>query len=364
MQSKYRKSIYHSSKLLILLLILFCILNTFSEILLIRGSGGFDIEESLKGIHNSKELGRDFMKQHAIDQISAKDTLRFDYALGPVYDYSNATSFKGDTKGRRVTSDKYIAGKTHQGALLGASFTWGYFLPEEDILSRILSTRINDVGIDDHSFKGKTLESLLVYFQTEKTIFENKEFIIVVGGTVDVSKSCFFDPESMITNDKQKNQNPLGVMRFMDIIKNRLVREEPPHCHTPQDLQSVFQRIFNYIDLLEINAKKQHKRLLVVVPPVRYKTGQQSKFRIDDAYAYVYSEFDKELSKRNYKFVLNLLHSFDDAQNYFIDDLGHPTSAGQQKIAEDIIKKVRPEFFDGRAIEADSSYLVDYQKSK
>jgi hypothetical protein len=163
----------------------------------------------------------------------------------------------------------------------------------------------------------------------------------------------------MVSTTEQKDESPLGIVRFIKVLKNKFTKKETPHCKSPQELSRVFQRVFNYIELFKLEADKQNKRLLVVIPPTQYSTDT-SDSTFGGSKAFVLSEFDKAIDQQNYSFVLNLSHSFDDSNNFFIDQQSHSSSAGQRKIADDILRNVRPEFFDGRALEAASSYLIKH----
>ncbi len=178
-----KTAISNSIRIATLLFIAFSIVNLIIEIYATSEFKNTQSINTLVGkIEKRPDISSDFIIEHAKDQINGSNNIRFHYALGYVLDYTNTKTFKGTNNGRRITLVEYLRGKDVQGVLFGASMTWGYFAPDEKIISSVLSNKLKNTGIDNYSIQGKTLEQIKLYLKYEQEELKDKDFAIVVGG--------------------------------------------------------------------------------------------------------------------------------------------------------------------------------------
>lgn len=304
-----------------------------------------NVNSLVKKIQQS-EVSSDFIRQHAKDQIDGSNKIHFHYALGYVLDHTNAKSFHGDASGRRITPQKYLEGKKTQGVLFGASMTWGYFVPDDGIISSFLSQKWKNTGIDNYSIQGKTLEQIKLYWKYEAENLKDKDFIIVVGGSVDVAKYCQLEPQQLYVYHEKMQ---LGISRIAkNLFSSRSENTYGSFCRDEKDIDIVVQRILNSIESLELQAKTFNVPIYIVIPPVPYSNflnvsnlQNDPQFNIlQKKYTKIFDSLNRSINEKNYPYVLNLMNSFDHGDFYFIDREGHLNSKGHEKLATEIVKRL------------------------
>lgn len=300
----------------------------------------------------------EFVTQHAKDGSILKTDVNYSHALTFGRNYTNAKTFKGSKDGRRITPAKYLVGKAHQGFLLGASLTWGYFAPEDKLLSNVINQRLDSVGIDNYSIQGALFANQLLYWQLNKENLADKEFVLAVGGTFEMLKYCLLEPAQFVNDFKRNNKKPVLGLEF---VYNKIIeRVSKPKtlnaCTTKEDIDIVIQKIMNNVNLLLLEAKFQGKRIKIIFAPTPYY-GNPLVSNVSDIGNFqevlkilnpLYERLDNHLKSINDPRIINFMHVFNDGKSYYIDKEGHLNAEGHAKFADEMLKQIGIDFFIGK----------------
>ncbi len=296
-------------------------------------------------IQQSPNTEREFIWNHARDLLQGSRAITFDYALGPVQDFSAAKTFSGDRFGRRITSENLLANKKYQGVLFGSSLTWGNYIKDDSIFSNVINTSQSTFGLDNYSFQGKTVEQLYNFWLLNREALDNKDFILVVAGVYDIVKYCFVEPNQSYLQSTQAT----GLSSMVFSVRKKFgAVKELTYCNTPIERHFIVNRILRNIDDFLERAKKENKSIVFVIPPNPFYTKSNiDSFKVDpefiqqsNYYKELFEMLDKELQEKNDPRILNMLRLFDSSAKYFID-YGHLNEAGHRKLANDVLNEIR-----------------------
>ena len=306
----------------------------------------------LKNIYVTEESDASFSQQHSQDIFQGYQKTNYMFSVGPVRDFSMAVSFNGAADGRRITSADSLSGREYQGILLGASQSWGYFVDDKHLVSQLLMNRMSDVAIDNYSLLGATLDQSLSYWQSVERNLEHKSFVIVIGGVFDVMSYCYLEPNAF--NQKHQVTEQIGLVSFYNKLIAKLnLRQNLIYCSDKLDIDNVVQKVLNNIELIELEAKRNNMKALIVIPPVPFFSSpnvsnfssKSSFLEMKKALHPVYQSLNKRINSLDSASVINLMQAFDHGEIYFLDPMGHLTERGHHKLAEEIINKVGEDFF-------------------
>ena len=298
----------------------------------------------------SGATGQRFLIDHSLD-IFNKSQIHYLPSIGQAFDFTHATSFEGTFEGRRVTPSKSLENKQHQGIMLGASQSWGYFAPNQHIVSQILMDILGDVGVDNYSMLGLTVQQSTVYWQSVKNTLPRMDFVLEIGGVIDVYVHCYSEPSNFL-----ERQFQTGLEQVYNKIKTKLFNENESNinfCSTERQIQNVVRRIINDLEYMSFLAKKNNINFAIIIPPAPFMDGPNTKNldrnpnfkKLKSILGPVYNALDKEVYTLKDSNIVNLMHIFDDNELYFLDYMGHLNKSGHRKLAESIIESIGEDFF-------------------
>lgn len=345
-------------KYLFLSFILLSMANLFFEVLLItKGHLNTPENQYLENLHFPKQANQNFLDKHVNDLVKGAKIAHYLPSVGQAYDFSQATSFKGTSEGRRVTSSESLKNKKYQGLMLGASQSWGYFVPDNQIVSQILIDKLTNVGIDNYSILGITVQQSIFYWQSIKDDLPQQDFLLHIAGVMDILQYCEIEPMSFYSKKEQSFQ--MGLVRFYKKIK-KIVSSDASvlplntyPCSTPKEAENVVLRVINDLEFMIYLAKKNNIKFAIIIPPVPFIDGPNIKNLENDPnfikrkkiLSLAYEILDKKIALFKDSHVVNLMHAFDGSEPHFIDSTGHFSESGHRKLAEKIITHLGEDFF-------------------
>lgn len=340
-------------KSMILLFVLVSIANFTVELLLTARTHFLNTHKSiLKNINITEDADIPFLEQHSKDIFYGNSKTSFSISIGVERDFSDALSFNGSTDGRRLTSTDLLINKKYNGILLGSSQAWGYFAKDTDTLSHQLMNSIGNIAIDNYSLLGVTLEQSFHYWQKNKSHLHKQDFIIIVGGVADIINYCNKSTYNKNIRDATATTN-IGLINFYNRLNDRIRKyKNNMGCYNEEQANEAVSKILNSIELFLKKAREDNLSILIVIPPVSvYGSPNLSQLKPNKAfyeskenYNLAYDILNKSVNQLNSKSVVNLMHIFDDEDNYYIDLESHFNPKGHAKLANEIAKKI-PEGF-------------------
>jgi len=214
--------------------------------------------------------------------------------------------------------------------------------------------KIDTIALDNYSLLGLTLEQSFQYLQAVKQNLNKKDFLLVVGGVADVVNYCSLDYLDYNLRTTQMSSN-IGLINFYYKLKKRFnLTLNNRVCEKKEDANIVVEKILNSIELFIHYADKNNLEILIVIPPVTlYGTPNLTElnpnnnfYELQKNYSLVYELLDSRLKNLNSPKIVNLMHTFNESEQFYIDLDSHFNKKGHEKIAKEIIKNMPTNLLD------------------
>lgn len=260
--------------------------------------------------------------------------------------------------GQRLAPNTFARNK-NTGLLLGASQAQGFYVDNENTVAAALTRRLSNVNIINYAIPGQEITSSIMYLQWLMENDIHSDFTLLLSGPVDLMHRCIPYP-----NDKAEAEK-IALLRYPRLVQLFLYPEIKIHAF--ENLNSGLCKPNSFganaavnrllYDIKSgLNFAREHKlTFLVIIPPTPYGNRANIDNLVGTTYYEKYREpmeatisiLHKRLIDHPIPGVIDLTDAFnDDPTPYFIDEDGHMTGRGNEKLARAICAHIDPSFFN------------------